>query len=242
MNVKVYYLVFSIFFGSAINGFTQNTNPSESNGVKYAGSFEFGLQHSINLTTLSGKNNSYNYGQNRVVELEPVGRRLTIDLGMFSNFYITKMVSLDFEVLYSYMGAHIDKETTVLHDLGEVKGTDNESYALQYFRFPLLLKVHPSEKAFIEFGGYAATLLSAEKFYPWTVDSDYSREKLDGISSFDAGIIAGVGFDLKIVNLGFRYNYGLINVFEDQEPLDLRNSMFQIVAQWKLYSDIKKQK
>ena len=240
MNFKIYYVLLSIFIGSIIQGYSQNDVGSVEQ-VKYAGAFEFGLQHSVNLTTLSGNNNSYKVGKNRVVELDPVGRRLTVDLGMFTNFYFSKVVSLDFEVLYSYMGAHVNKKTTLLHDLGEISGTDNESYALQYFRFPLVLKVHPSEKAFVEFGGYAATLLSAEKFYPWYTDPGYSREKLNGISSFDAGLLVGVGFDLKILNLGFRYNYGLVNVFEDQGSLDLRNSMFQVVAQWKMYSDIKKQ-
>jgi len=239
MSFKKYYFVVFFFFVAATSSFSQESSPPTAT-INYKGAFEFGFQHSINLTTLVGKNNSYRIG-NRIIEINPVGRRLTFDIGMFSHLYLSRKFSIDFEILYSYMGSPIEKKTTVLHDLGEISGSENCTYAFQYFKFPVILKAHPTEKFSVEFGGYIATLLAANERYRWESGTGYSRESLDGISSYDAGIVAGVGFDMKILNLGFRYNYGLVNVFEEKGTLDLRNSVFQVVAQWKLYSDIKKQ-
>ncbi len=201
------------------------------------GAFEFGLQHSINFTSLVGDYGAITYG-NREEKYTPVRNRTTFDLGLFANSYLSNSLSLQFEVYYTFMGAHLQKTTSIYHELGKFEGKESESFAMDYIRLPITLNYYPSDKAFIQFGGYVASLLSSEKFYPWEYDK--TRKTLEGVNRFDAGLMGGIGLDTKVVKLSFRYTYGLQDVFDKDENNNLRNSVLQFVAQWKLSSDLRK--
>lgn len=204
---------------------------------------EFGLQHSINFTHLNGSGGPIVYS-NRVENYELLRSRLTFDLGMFAIIHLSDKFAIQPEAVYTYMGGHFQKRTTYLHDLGAFEGTENESFAADYLKIALSTNIKFNERIFFQFGGYGSSLLSAEKFYPWwevDVDSDQTRTSLSGIRKFDAGVLGGFGMSTKILNMTFRYNYGLLDVFErgELEELDLSNGVFQFVLQWKFYSDLK---
>ena len=228
---KLFIVLAALFYCST--AFSQDeSKPKTSNTA-----VEFGLQHSINFTHLIGDSGPVQF-TNRTEELIPLKNRTTFDLGMFAIMHVSKTFSIQPEVVYTFMGAHFQKETIFYHDVGTFSGTENISYALDYIKGTLAVNLKFNEKVFLQVGGYAASLLSAEEFYPWWgPDLDKQRTSLTNVNNFDGGILGGFGFSTKIVNLTFRYNYGLTDVFKKNEDIDLSNGVLQFVVQWKFFSD-----
>lgn len=232
-TLKLTCLIISCFLSEFTFG-QDNEKPS-GQGV------EFGLQHSINFTHLNGEGGPIIYS-NRVENYDQLRSRLAFDLGMFATIHLSEKFALQTEAMYSYMGGHFQKRTTYLHDLGAFEGTENESFAMDYIKAIVAGNIKFNERVFFQVGGYGASLLSSEIFYPWwEVDIDKSRTHLTGIRSIDAGVIGGFGLSTKVLNITFRYNYGLLDVFEsgDLEELNLQNGVLQFVFQWKLHSDFR---
>lgn len=202
---------------------------------------EFGLHHSFNFTHLNGTGGPIIYS-NRVENYELLRNRLTFDLGMFAIVHLSNHIALQAEAVYTYMGAHFQKNTTYLHDLGSIETAENESIAADYFKLALANNIKFNDRIFFQIGGYGSSLLSAEKFSPWwEIDHDKKRSQLTGVRKFDAGVLGGFGLSTRILNITFRYNYGLLDVFEkgELEELNMKNGVFQFLLQWKLYSDYK---
>ncbi|MDW3208503.1 MAG: porin family protein [Reichenbachiella sp.] len=202
---------------------------------------EFGLHNSINFTHLSGTGGPIVYS-NRIEYYEPIRNRVTFDLGMFAVVHLSKSIALQPEVAYSYMGGHFQKTTTYLHDLGAFEGTENVSFAADYIKAALAANIKFNERVFFQVGGYGSSLLSAERFVPWwEVNTENDRTQLTGVRGFDAGVLGGFGLSTNVVNMTFRYNYGLLDIFEsgDFSEFNMRNGVFQFVLQWKFYSDLR---
>ena len=202
---------------------------------------EFGFQHSLNFTHLNGEGGPINYS-NRFENYEQLSNRLTFDLGLFAIIHLSKTIAIQPEAVYSFMGGHFQKNTTHLHDLGAFETSGKESFAIDYIKGSLSTNIKFNELVFLQVGGYGATKLSAEIFYP-EPDLFDNREKasLTGVRNFDAGILGGFGMSTNVLNLTFRYHHGLLDVFEqgDFEELDLQNGVFQFVLQWKIHSDLR---
>lgn len=227
-----YLIIFCLICSQA---FAQDNEKPDGQGV------EFGLQHSINFTHLSGTGGPIVYS-NRVENYDQLRSRLTFDLGMFATIHLSEKFALQTEAMYSYMGGHFQKRTTYLHDLGAFEGVENESIAVDYIKAIVALNIKFNERVFFQAGGYGASLLSSEIFYPWwEVEIDKSRTHISGVRNIDAGIVGGFGMSTKVLNMIFRYNYGMLDVFEsgDLEELDLKNGVLQFVFQWKFYSDFR---
>lgn len=233
-SIKLLLLAITILLCDYAKG--QDESPAKS-------AVEFGLQHSINFTHMLGDGGPIVYS-NRVENYELIQSRVTFDLGMFATIHVSDKFAIQPEAVYTYMGGHFQKRTTYLHDLGAFEGTENESFAVDYLKAALSANIKFNDRIFFQLGGYGSSLLSAEKFYPWwetDVGNDQTRISLSGIRKFDAGVMGGFGMSTHILNLTFRYNYGLLDVFEsgEFEALDLSNGVFQFVLQWKLYSDLR---
>lgn len=233
---KVLNLTF-LLVACLCSGYTYGQDEEKPSGS----GIEFGLQHSINFTSLNGDGGPIVYS-NRVENYEQLRNRLTFDLGMFATIHLSKKFAIQTEAVYSYMGGHFQKRTTYLHDLGAFEGTENESLAVDYIKVILAGNVKFNEKVFFQVGGYGASLLSSEIFYPWWEgDIDKGRTHISGVRNIDAGVLGGFGLSTKVINITFRYNYGLLDVFEagDLEELNLKNGVLQFVLQWKLHSDFR---
>ena len=221
--------------------FCANFAQAQNDSLRQTG-IEFGFQHSINFTHLSGSSGPISYS-NRVENYDPIRNRVTFDFGMFAIAHLSDRIAIQPEVVYTYMGGHYQKTTTFLHDLGAFEGTENVSFAADYIKASLATNIKFNDRIFIQVGGYGASLLSAEQFVPWwEVDNDQKRKQLTGVSHFDAGIIGGFGLSTSVLNMSFRYNQGLVDVFARGElnEFNMHNGVFQFILQWKLYSDFKK--
>lgn len=214
--------------------FQLKAHTQETNIYKEA--FEFGIINSLNFTSLTGGDNSIVYG-NRIENFITVGPRTTFDLGLYGDIYLSRKFVLGIDMVYSFTGAYVKKETIILNEIDTESGNENSIYAFNYFKAPVMLNFYPVDRFYIGVGGYAALLISGKE-YTYLFDY-FDRLPLDGASSFDAGMVAGMGFNTRIVRVGFQYSYGITPAYETND-LSMHNSMLQIITRWKLYSDIRK--
>jgi hypothetical protein len=196
--------------------------------------FEVGIQNSFNLSSLYGTGPQSSIG---VIdsELNPSGYRLTISVGAFGNYYLTKNLSLQLEIMYAFYGSQFLMEQTIYQDLGYIKRTNNVTYAFQYIKLPLSLQYYFSKRIFVQGGGYFASLRKY-KPYEFGFDGGEAINKIDHFESIDWGIITGVGLETQVVRMEFRFNYGFTNIFVNKSTADLHNAVFEIVAHWKLWN------
>ena len=145
-----------------------------------------------------------------------------LNLGLFAKLPVSKGVSIQPELLYSSKGAKVSYNNPLLG--GEYR------FNLNYLELPVLAVFNLGKNFNIHAGGYAAYLTSANVK---AEDNGSSNEGLidfdeEQFNRFDYGLVGGLGFDIKNVTLGARYNYGLNQIGEkDQSVLSsevLRNA------------------
>lgn len=131
-----------------------------------------------------------------------------LNLGLYAKLPIAKGVSIQPELLYSSKGAKISYNNPLI-------GGDYR-FNLNYLEVPVLAVFNVGKNFNIHAGGYAAYLTSANVK---AEDNGSSNEELisfneDQFNRFDYGLVGGLGFDIKNVTLGARYNYGLNQIGE----------------------------
>ena len=236
--MKIYYLIIATIIFVNNSAFAQWEN-LENEQNKYDGAVTFGLIHSINLTTVSGDLPSLN-SSNRETTTRNRAPRLTMDIGLTGNYYFNEKISLQMDLVYSYMGTHLTTNTRIYNEVGVIETDDYYTYAMDYIKMPISINFYPREKIYLNIGGYAASNLSNSVYKIFHSD-DYhvdEIESLGNVNSLDYGVIMGVGFNTKIVKVGFQYSYG-ISAFNSNDDYSLHNSVFQIVARWNFFSDLK---
>lgn len=240
LSIKGFIILgLSIFLnGSIYAQFSDVQKETEKQNLSKKGKLEYGFEHTLSFSSLVGVGPKTSFG---VVETElvPAAFKFTMGLGGFGNYFFTDKLSLQFEFLFAFYGGNFRLESTIYQDLGYFKSNTKKGYALRYFKLPLTLNYTVSNGFYLQGGGYFSTMLSA-KTYESAVVFDTDIEFVDDLNLIDVGLIGGVGFKTKVVNIGFRYNYGLSNVFSNYEPANLHNSVFELIAHWKFNHKDKK--
>ena len=201
----------------------------------YKGALTFGLVNSFNLTSIVGSFpdiQTSNISQTTTASLP----RFTFDIGITSDFYFNKKLSLQVDAVYTYNGAHFNSHKTIYNEIGKVESDEQFTYATSYFKFPISLVYYPKEQLYLSGGGYIAPLKNARRYTHWY---NGSSNPLVNVSSLDYGLVFGLGFNFRAVKIGFQYNYGLSNMINDGTH-NLHHSDYQVVFRWKLFSDVRK--
>lgn len=236
--MKIHYLIITAFIFIS-NSVSAQWEKLEKDEIKYEGAVTFGLIHSINLTTISGDFPSI-ISSNRKTSTKNRVPRLTIDIGLTGNYYFNEKVSIQADIVYTFMGSHLATYTYIYNEVGVVETDDYYIYAMDYIKIPLSINYYPREKIYLNFGGYVASNLSSS-IYGFFHNDSYKIEeieKLGDVNALDYGLLLGVGFNTKIVRLGFQYTYGLSRL-NSNDVYSLHNNVFQIVARWNFFSDLK---
>jgi|GEM_PF-4801791 hypothetical protein len=222
-------LLFVLLINGNILGQTENSN-SNSNAVT------FGIIHSFNLTSVAGTFPSSDFSNSKTIT-SIVSPRYTFDLGMTVDYFIVDKLSVQFDLVYTYQGAHTVNKSSIYNEIGKLESKEYLTLATDYFKFPLTFNFYPKEKLYVNAGGYLASLVSAKTYDGWYDQ----REPIENMNILDYGIIAGMGFNTSYVKIGFQYSYGL-NSFINDGKHDVHHSVFQLVTRWKFYSDIRSNK
>lgn len=229
------FYIFLALISCGISGFTQFSDQPETDVVKPGferkGLLEYGIQHSISFSSLLGEGPIITEGVYEI-QLNSVGTRFTPSFGGFGNYFVGENLSIQFEIMYAFYGAHFNREKTLYQDLGYFTTTDRVNYNTQYLKIPVSLKIYPAKKLYLLGGGYFSVLTLARVYEGGYYSSN--KVKYADLNNIDIGILGGFGFDFRIVSVDFRYNYGLSNVFKNKGNANLHNSIFELMAHWKI--------
>ncbi len=158
--------------------------------------------------------------------------KLGYHFGVFGKIPITSFLAIQPELLYSNVGSKITYGGSDLAALfgiepGEIR------FNLNYVQVPLALAVNIGPLN-VHAGPYLSYLVSANVKDLKTSDlnsSDVKELNTDDFNRFDYGVMGGVGFDVKGITVGARYNYGLRQVGKSGLAGTLTNDSKNSVAQ-----------
>lgn len=184
-------------------------------GVANAQGPRAGVKGGLNLSTL------YNS------EVSDQNSRVGLNAGFFGRTSTEEAVGLQVELLYSAKGNRTNYEGV----FGFVDQTVD--FNLNYLSIPALISFRFADQAFeLQAGGYAAYLLSANANTEGDLGSGSEELDRDNFSSMDAGLVGGLAFNAGSMQVGARYEYGLMTIADsdaaDRVLGDAKNACAQI--------------
>ena len=154
--------------------------------------------------------------------------RIGFNLGLYGQVFSSDAFAIQPELLFSTKGTHL-----------EFDGLDETvKFNLNYLDLPVLAVFKLGESAEIHAGGYASYLLNANLSYDGDLGSGNEDLDRDNFKSYDYGLVGGFGLNFGAVQVGARYNYGLVKIADsDAAELvigDVKNSVAQIYMAFNL--------
>jgi hypothetical protein len=150
--------------------------------------------------------------------------RLGFHVGVYGQLFSSETFAIQPELLFSTKGSKNQYTSGSLNQ--EVK------YNLNYIDLPILAVFKLGESVEIHAGGYASYLVNANISYSGDLANGVDEVDKDNLSSYDYGLAGGLGFNLNNVQIGFRYNYGLVKIADSDVARaaigDAKNSVAQI--------------
>ena len=161
--------------------------------------------------------------------------------GVFANFGINDMFSIQPELLYSMKGNKIEGSSTTNGVTTTAKGTQD----LNYIDVPVMIKVSTGDNnsgLFFEAGPQVGFLINAKVEDERTITSGSSTatSKVSGdnkaaFNPVDFGYAVGLGFQAESGPLvGLRYNGGITDLYKNNSGNALRNDAFQLYVGFRL--------
>jgi hypothetical protein len=139
-------------------------------------------------------------------DVDDENARYGFNIGFFGEVISSEAAALQLELLYSTKGSR-----AFYDEIGE----QEIKYNLNYLDLPILAVIKLGETAEIHLGGYASYLLQANISYEGDWANGQDEIDRDRLHSFDYGLIGGVGFNFGSIQVGARYNYGLLKIADD---------------------------
>jgi len=139
--------------------------------------------------------------------------------GGYAKIMLSGKIGIQPELLYNAVGAKASDPT-----LGTITNKMNYLSVPVFFRFNVVSKLH------LLAGPQFGILLSAK-----STNNTGTYDIKDQINSSDFGGVVGAGVDFGPFNAGLRYNFGFSNISKDPFAGTTKNTVFQIVAGFKLF-------
>lgn len=151
--------------------------------------------------------------------------RIGAHFGFFAQVFSTEVVAIQTELLFSTRGS-LAMYTGIVDQ--EIK------YNLSYIDLPVLAVIKVGENVEFHAGGYGSYLIDANISYKGDVANGVDQVDRDELKSYDYGLAVGVGINIGSVQMGMRYNYGLVKIADSQNSRaflgDAKNSCAQLFA------------
>lgn len=135
-----------------------------------------------------------------------------VHFGLFAKQPITNSFAVQPELYFTTKGGELTYQNVV------VDGT--AKFNLNYIEVPVLavFKIFPGFN--FQVGPYASYLVSSKVKNVNEVSFNFEDNIQSGdFNKFDTGVMAGFGIDVKSVEIGVRYNFGLLKVGKDKTYL-----------------------
>ena len=154
--------------------------------------------------------------------------RYGFNVGVYGQVLASEKAALQLELLYSTKGSRAFYDAF----------NEEVKYNLNYLDLPVLAVIKLGKSAEIHLGGYASYLLSANISYSGDIVNGVDEIDKDNLKSFDYGLVGGVGFNFGPVQVGARYNYGLVKIADSDVAKtilgDSKNSVAQLYVSFNL--------
>jgi len=205
--------LFKIFtVGALLIGAATSSYAQEESSYSDSMDISFGVKGGVNFATLNGGD----------IDGSP-DSRTNFHAGVFAEFPMTNMFSIQAEALYSGQGAELD-----------FRGTDGDraEFQLDYINVPVLAKFYLAPGLSIEAGPQFSFLLNDEiDFNPNSDGGDSPSPIRDNLKTFEFGVAGGLSFELPVgIFATARYNQGITDIADD---FNVQNSVFQLGVGYK---------
>lgn len=150
--------------------------------------------------------------------------RLGFHAGVYGQILSSETFAIQPELLFSTKGAKANYSGLIINQ--------DVSYNLNYIDLPVLLVFKLGETVEIHAGAYASYLLSANISYEGNAANGVKEVNKNSLKSFDYGLAGGLGMNFGNVQVGARYNYGLVKIADSDAARtllgDAKNSCAQL--------------
>lgn len=189
----------AFIMGATVATAQDNGSNSQSMAVS------FGVKGGVNLATING-------------DIDSPDSRTSFHAGVFAEFPVAEIFSVQVEALYSGQGAQFDFE-----------GSDGDKAELQldYINVPVLAKFYLFKGFSVEAGPQFSFLLNDEiDLNPNSNGGDSPTPFRDDLKTFEFGVAGGVTFQTDMgLFATARYIQGITDIADD---VNVQNSVFQI--------------
>ena len=133
--------------------------------------------------------------------------------GGFVRVALTNCIAIEPELYVSTKGS------SVIYNSALLDGTANFNFT--YLEMPVVAVFNMNRLVNLQIGSYLSCLMNAQVKNVSNVSLFNFEQNLnvDNFNRVDAGIVVGVGLDVRSVTMGMRYNLGLIKVGKSQTIL-----------------------
>ena len=156
--------------------------------------------------------------------------RYGFNVGLYGQVLSSEVFALQPELLYSTKGSK------AFYNNGTFEQT--VKYNLNYLDLPVLAVFKLGESAEIQIGPYASYLLNANISYSGDLANGDDELDKDQLKSYDYGLVGGFAMNFGNIQVGARYNYGLVKIADsDAAELflgDSKNSVAQLYLSFNL--------
>lgn len=154
--------------------------------------------------------------------------KLGYTFGGFADVNLCKKLSIQPELLYSWLGAKSDGTINLGGSKYDVKGVLD----LSYLNIPIMVKYYVADKFNLEFGPQFSFLLDVKSSV--TYDGITYKIAKESFETSDIGLNIGGGYDYtKHISLGARYSFGLKDIQKISDNESLKNSVASFTVGYK---------
>lgn len=173
--------------------------------------------------TRAGVKGGLNVSNLYIDDVNDENARFGFNVGVYGQVLSSDVFAIQPELLFSTKGSKA--EYTGLVD-------QTVKYNLNYLDLPVLAVFKLGKSAEIHVGPYVSYLLNANISYSGDVANGDDEIDKDNLKSFDYGLAGGFGLNFGAVQVGARYNYGLVKIADSNAAEavigDSKNSVAQL--------------
>ena len=153
--------------------------------------------------------------------------------GFYGQILSSEAFAIQPELLYSTKGSLADYSGFFINQKVRFNLNDIDLPVLAVFKLGRSAEIHA--------GGYASYLVGANFDYDGNVLNGVDELNRDHFKSYDYGLSAGFGLNFNAVQIGARYNYGLVEIADSNTARtyvgDSKNSVAQLYLALNLNQD-----
>lgn len=205
--MKTKFKLLSIFLITAFVGVlsSQDANAQMNSNARY------GIKGGFNASNLY------------VDDVDDENARYGFNVGLYGQILASEAFAIQPELLYTTKGSKVEYSNIV---------NQTVQYNLNYLELPVLAVFKLGKAAEIHLGPYASYLLNANIKYKGDFVNGTDEINKDNLKSYDFGLVGGLGLNFGAVQVGARYNYGLVKIADSNAARtvlgDSKNSCAQL--------------